>query len=403
MNPIDTFVGELRELFSGEVGNSYPRHLQVLIGHPMVYAWYLATARLLLRVGGGDEARREQLVRLWECALTCTVRVCVGASLEDLAVAAMHQSEAFGDYEKMADTFLSWALKCGVVESQLGASGSAQNIADLLSKCKVRYQGKAVSKAMVLTAQSLRQISSTGVSVALQRIEDEFGRVIISTSYNKISRLTSAVKTMVHVVGSPSSAALLQFVVEMMLVNMRREDVSKGFFTLQHLDKGKNGQAGYIHMQAAKFAVLTYLFRISENLVAEEHALLHAALQKQFLTPMAYHQHFPPDAADSLESTDGAFASKLGIQLRELFRALYAGDHDVELKALGGSQNPWAILSSSMSTAPTKDTCEEVKMPELTDAIKHILHLASTVSVPAAGSGEAPVAFRSLLRKQQRW
>ena len=49
--------------------------------------------------------------------MTCTVCVRVGASLEDVAVVAMHQSEAFGDYEKMADTFLSWALKCGVVES----------------------------------------------------------------------------------------------------------------------------------------------------------------------------------------------------------------------------------------------------------------------------------------------
>ena len=147
------------------------------------------------------------------------------------------------------------------------------------------------------------------------------------------------------------------------------------------MEKSKKGEAGYVHTQAAKFAVLTYLFRFLENLQAEEHTRLRTVLKELYLTPMAHHTHFPANGAEDIEpEVDDALESKLGAQMSDLFHLIYAGEHDVELKGLGGSQNPWAILSVAQSTAQQRGDTEEVKIPHLAAAIKDVLHLASSVT-----------------------
>ncbi len=60
-----------------------------------------------------DEADRVR--RLWECALTCTIRVRMESSPGEVTVLSVHVAETFQAFEAMTDTFWVWSEKVAEV------------------------------------------------------------------------------------------------------------------------------------------------------------------------------------------------------------------------------------------------------------------------------------------------
>ena len=82
-----------------------PSSLRLLGGQPIVFAWYVAAARALI---ASDDAL---LLKLWQAALTCTVRVQVTSTVTKLALSAVEASERYVRFADMSDTFMQWAKR----------------------------------------------------------------------------------------------------------------------------------------------------------------------------------------------------------------------------------------------------------------------------------------------------
>ena len=178
------FPGEALDMFvrsAADVEKSMPSKVTLIGGHAMVWAWYYAVARAV------KSSNKVLIDLLWQCALTCTIRVRVETDNKKILVAAMRLSESYISLEKgMSDTFVGWADKALEVA---GTGKSAQAIADTLNTMGVTYQGGQVKKQMVLAAQTLRGMLSREVRKALQVMERKFGREILSNSYAKLQMM----------------------------------------------------------------------------------------------------------------------------------------------------------------------------------------------------------------------
>ena len=146
---LDTFVRSADDL-----EKSMPSKVTLIGGHAMVWAWYYAVARAV------KSSNKVLIDLLWQCALTCTIRVRVETDNKKILVAAVRLSESYISHEKgMSDTFVGWADKALEVA---GTGKSAQAIADTLNTMGVTYQGGQVKQQMVLAAQTLRGMLSRG-------------------------------------------------------------------------------------------------------------------------------------------------------------------------------------------------------------------------------------------------
>ena len=95
--------------YSGSDGgvslNEMPKHLKLLGGQAIVFAWLLAAARAL------QSSDKELLKMLWQAALTCTVRLYSTIAPKDLAVQSLELSEQQQSLAQMTDTFVHWSKK----------------------------------------------------------------------------------------------------------------------------------------------------------------------------------------------------------------------------------------------------------------------------------------------------
>ena len=85
--------------------NEMPKHLKLLGGQAIVFAWLLAAARAL------TSCDKDWLKMLWQAALTCTVRLYATTAPKDLAVQSLDLSEQLQSLAQMTDTFVHWSKK----------------------------------------------------------------------------------------------------------------------------------------------------------------------------------------------------------------------------------------------------------------------------------------------------
>ena len=202
-------------LLSAEV--PIPAKLTLIVGHALLYAWYYAVG---VALGAADGAR---LRLLWECALTCTLRVRVEARLDELALLSMRISEKFKAQERgMADTFITFTAKVSAIAPP---STSAQRIADILAQRGVSYSGARITKQMVLAIQAVSAMLTESLKSTLCLIDREFGREVLSTSYTKLARVVNLAKTLAGTLsphGKVRVTDLVEFAVESLLTSLRR-------------------------------------------------------------------------------------------------------------------------------------------------------------------------------------
>ena len=72
---------------------------------------------------------------------------------------------------------------------------SAQLVSNQLRDMGVRYRGIPVTKGMVLGVGQVHELFDDQSHVTLRRIDQEFGRDLLSTNYTKLSRFMTAMKT----------------------------------------------------------------------------------------------------------------------------------------------------------------------------------------------------------------
>lgn len=322
----------------------YPCKLLLLGGHPIGYAWYLATWRALR----SDDVARVKV--LWTSALCTTIRLRVEGKIERLAAASMALSETVKLQEKgMADTFVTFSRKLAyiLVQCDLSMAKTLEHLGTL----GVRFGGSPINRIMLQTSHLIDSLMNDAAAQALIQIDREFGKDVMSKSYNKLMRVLQTCKA------TPTGKSVtlaVEFVFQMMLISLRRRMANTRFFTLDVLDKQRDGTPGWVQTTLAKFQVI----QVITAGVPEVPVVLQV-----FRDPISFHKGLPIEAADleeavgvSADLDDGGAAddlagdeeaatsdqlavlteglSKGGVLLVELLYGLYSGLHDEDLQTL---------------------------------------------------------------------
>lgn len=393
---LDTFVRS-----AADVEKSMPSKVTLIGGHAMVWAWYYAVARAV------KSSNNVLIGLLWQCALTCTIRVRVETDNKKILLAAVRLSESYISHEKgMSDTFVGWADKALEVA---GAGKSAQAIADALNKMGVTYQGGQVKKQMVLAAQTLRGMLSGEVRRALQVMERKFGREILSNSYAKLQMMARLAKQSTST--SEDAVALLLFVLQAMHFAMERGFAPPKWFTQEVIDKNKHDQSpGWFHMTVAKRTAVRHVLNLTACVpdMDPSHA---ESVSRALSSFVQVHERFPAlsasvscedgdtarDDAQESEGPSGApeeavdkfhsFCEALPkpiAKAAEVLHGLYLGVYDPDLKVLAKKDSATEALNQM-----------DADMGDLSAQLREFMRMASSSTCSVGPPG---LSLRQLAR-----
>ncbi len=404
---IPAFVDDLKTLERAW----FPGTLQATCGHVVLHAWYLSVHHAL------NEGAQSWLLELWQAGLTATARVRLlpAGDMRLALIDAMHFSETAKLQEKIfADTFADFADKLlefiskekqdpDVAQSKKTVDAIVKN----LSGKGVRFGGAPLNKTMYGAAQQVVATFDADCRRLIKLIDWNHGTDVLGSSYNKCSRLvqlsTKAASSCEYGVAvSPSTC--VKFVLQMMWVSLEKKFAKAKWFTLDILDKQRDGRAGWLSMTLTKWKLIAHLTGpVVENL-KNTNATVHDALQRLVLptcqTPMLYLAQTRKDEdggvtpaehvakPDGVTLADGTGSpeplSPAAQSFRNLRYSIYGGEHDKALVVIATAEKG---IAETLGAALPSD---EVKA--LHNAVHTFLRLTATLSaVPSSDTG-APAA-----------
>ena len=131
---------------------------------------------------------------LWQCALSCTIRVRLSSEPQELIVATIHISEKYTGFQKgMTDNFVTWSKKVMKIAEP---NASAAKVATALASKSISYAGANTSKQMILAAQTITANLDETCYADLRMLEREFGRDILTAGYITLPKLIQTCKGM---------------------------------------------------------------------------------------------------------------------------------------------------------------------------------------------------------------
>ena len=400
--------------------------LRLVTGHAMVWAWYYGMACAL------HSSNNDLISALWDCALSTTIRLRLMTCPMAITRLSMTISESYKAHDRgMADTFVLWVQKAlTLVDTKQRVQGnqmSAQKFADALNAQAVMFNGSKVTKQIALAAFAIEPLfteQGRQCFSALQKIGSHFGHDL-ANSYAKLQmfvRLAKSCQTTDQQKNKKGDSLVheLGYIFSMLWLSLRRGLVGSKWFTLDVVDKKKDGTPGWYHMTEAKRLAVKYVL----NLVAvlplskESHGQAFVTkISEGFNDGFCFVTHFSckdpegkgeddiADGESSAMAVDGVprpvdpiDENQLTIFIEgmpkaysaaaELLFALYVGEHDADIKLVAAEVDVRVAVEQL-----------DAKLGDVGRKIREIMKLGSTsVSVVEAGKEQAPLSLRALAR-----
>ena len=197
---------------------TFARTLLVAGGHTLVYSWFLAMWHAL------QSKDRPWMLRLWECALTVSVRVrrVTGDDPRSVILDSWSFSESV-QVAKLAcsDSFVAFAAKLAsfaklYMQASPGGKATQDSIIKHLASQGVRFNGAPLNATMYKMANSVHGALDARSRAQVQLLEWRYGPELLSISYNKLGRLVQAAQKASSTIPSSSSDECLLFCLQMM-------------------------------------------------------------------------------------------------------------------------------------------------------------------------------------------
>ena len=283
---------------SGVSATDFPRGGLVLLGgHVFVFAWYVS-------VFWAMEASNTALLRmLFECALTTSIKLIAVDDPATLAVHSIRMSEVVMLSSKAAaDSFVTFARKLAFI--------TKLDLKECM-KHNLRYNGAPINSTMVQVILNLRKVCDPEVVTLFASLEREFGVEVVTGSYNKLKYLLNAVKCV------PESLA---WVLETMLVGLRRGSFTAEHFTCTAFSSSRKGQPTFINKALAQMCIVKHLVTATDNVAAVENPvaeIVHTQVLSKLCSPLKF------DSGSALPET----APRGVVLFREILKRAFAGDY----------------------------------------------------------------------------
>lgn len=240
--------------------------LTLLTGHALAQSLWLATFMAL------RDNNMEWTRSLWQCWLTVTIHVDAGATRHQTILRTLAFNEAAAAVQRnLCDTFVLFARKVGQLQQSAptasagGAAGGG--LLEWLRSQNLKYNGAVVNKTMLTSVDLLNKHLEPAAEEVLRKIERAFGTDVLATSYNKLMRLVQAAVKAAAAAGGASTQDILVFLLEVMYVTLRRGVAEPRAFTVEMMDKGKKGAAGWLQTMVWKHRVLQYIMNVVAKVV----------------------------------------------------------------------------------------------------------------------------------------
>jgi hypothetical protein len=361
-------------------------------GHTLVYSWFLAMWHAL------QSKDRPWMLRLWECALTVSVRVRRVTPQDPRPV--ILDSWSFSESVQVAklacsDSFVVFAAKvASFAKLYIEASPKANQdsvIKHLVSQ-GVRFNGAALNATMYKMANSVHGALDTRSLAQVQILEWKYGPELLSTSYNKLGRLVQVAQKSACAIPNSSIDECLLFCLQMMDYSVVTGLVrSAKFFTMDIVDKQKDGAQGWFGMTCNKFKFLQFMRGpFLANMLEYNEAFYKTArddVLPQFQDPESVLKAYPVKSLEhsAIDEDDGSNAdagmtanapklSPVAIQLRDLLCSVYRGEFDACFKQGNLEQAARDMLASTAEG-------DRTPMQPLHQAYDGLLRSAATMAV----------------------
>ena len=382
--------------------------LLVAGGHTLVYSWFLAMWHAF------QSKDRPWMLRLWECALTVSVRVrrVTGDDPRSVILDSWSFSESV-QVAKLAcsDSFVVFAAKLAsfaklYMQASPGGKATQDSIIKHLASQGVRFNGAPLNATMYKMANSVHGALDARSHAQVQLLEWKYGPELLSISYNKLGRLVQAAQKASSTIPNSSSDECLLFCLQMMDYSVVTGIVRTAkFFTMDVVDKQKDGAQGWFGMTLNKFKFLRFVQGpFLANLLESNEAFYKSArddVLPTFQDPESVLRAYPvkslehaatgedDDAdVDAGVTADESKLSPVAIQFRDLLCSLYHGEFDGCFKA-GNLEH---AMRDMLSSAAEED---KSPMQPLRQAYDGLQRSAATM---AAVSSEITVGSSRLLQ-----
>lgn len=201
----------------------------------------------------------------------------------------------------------------------------------------------------------MRSILTPEARDLISEIDRNFGRDVLSGSYNKVRLLVSACQ-------QKSGGGKEQFVwaLQTLLVMLLRKDAGVAEFTVSTFSKGKNGSPSWIAQSLATRAIVRHIFHVVDTAGVVDEKLakdiaqrvcekLRDLVQYNATFPIAPEKPAAPEAVDEesapdeVEDLGAVFLAdvkssfpRAGVLVAELLKKVYSGGYDDDVTVLSG-------------------------------------------------------------------
>ena len=266
---------------AAELGkNEYPSggHLHLSSGHGFYFAWYIAVFRAL------SEGDFDRVSQLYECSLTVTMTMLHGVPMADIMLDSILGAEVIRSQSKvLVDSFVAFAEKVWAYNAKI-------DVKKLQGK-GVKFNGGLMNTTMAKVIDNLRRVSSDRSRRLLTQLDREFSMEVLSASYNKLRLVLNHVK---------ADGDMFEWVLETMLVGLRRGEVSADDFKLDAFQK-KSGSANFIQCAIVVYEVVAYLRSLAASVASVDEPLaqkLQTDVVDLVSFPTGFDNKFPIEGGD---------------------------------------------------------------------------------------------------------
>jgi hypothetical protein len=242
-----------------QYGKILPSAMQLLTGHQILHAFYYSLAAAMIN------DNHDQVGKLIACARTATVRLRILGCLSDAMTLSMDASAAYSvKKEHLSDSYICWLQKYRAITAAWPASMSQEKRMQKLANQGVQFDRKPVNATLLTVSQKALPLFTPG-SCLLELAEQlgrEFRRDVLLQGHTKLHKIfLSCQKYCTAIAKSPYAkpdlAACVGWILESMLMCLRRNLYSPSFFTVSVL-AGEKDRAGWCDVQLAKFTLLLH-------------------------------------------------------------------------------------------------------------------------------------------------
>ena len=347
-------------------------------GHALVYAWYVG---MYVALQTEDE---EWIKRLWECGLTVTFRVrkANADDLRNLLLDSLNYSEAC-QVAKVAntDSFSTFTQKLQAftkVFKKENPKATQDTLIKNLVKQGVRYKGSPMNATMYKMSKSVFEACDDNVRDQMEKLEWKYGPEVLSSSYNKVGRLVQHCQKVVSAGQGIELDEALSFLLQMMDYVVSSEKVrSAKFFTMDVVDKQRDGSQGWFGMVLNKLKYIRYFEKMFLEPLKKENEALWKTLKTDVMPLFS-----DPEKVSLLdiEASVGVTTRKLtpvAQQVYDLLLMVYNGELDPCFKSTALEQHMRETFASC--------TDENHAFKEARDALVAVQRGAATMAVVPGG------------------